>query len=97
MPAESLAKLDPGFEDPKLDELLFRYRARNWPDSLDVGERTRWDGFRRRRLIEQDGGGSIALDEYRRQLSRLAVDLSLNPKQREVVNSLIDWPAELGV
>ena len=96
-PAESLAALDPGFEDAKLDELLFRYRARNWPDTLDVGERKRWDSYRRSRLVEPDGGGSIALAAYRRQLSRLAVDLSLTPKQREVVDNLIDWPAELGV
>ena len=27
------------FRDPRLPELLFRYRARNWPESLTAGER----------------------------------------------------------
>jgi exodeoxyribonuclease-1 len=47
------------FDDPRFAELLFRYRARNWPESLDAGERQRWDDYRRRRL----GPGS-ALAEY---------------------------------
>lgn len=33
------------FLDPRYTELLFRYRARNWPESLDSQERTRWDVF----------------------------------------------------
>jgi hypothetical protein len=37
------------------------------------------------------------LDDYRRQLSRMAVDLDLTPSQRAVVDALIDWPAELGL
>ena len=30
---EALAGLAPGFDAPKLNELLFRYRARNWPET----------------------------------------------------------------
>ncbi|MDJ0738955.1 MAG: exodeoxyribonuclease I [Gammaproteobacteria bacterium] len=95
-PAE-LAELHPAFDAPKLGELLFRYRARNWPDSLGGDERQRWEAYRRRRLTEPGAGASIVLDDYRRQLSRLAVDLSLTPAQRAVVDALIDWPAQLGL
>ncbi|HEY4555867.1 MAG TPA: exodeoxyribonuclease I, partial [Lysobacter sp.] len=31
------------FRDGRLAELLFRYRARNWPESLAPAERERWD------------------------------------------------------
>ncbi|MCP5298738.1 MAG: exodeoxyribonuclease I [Chromatiaceae bacterium] len=86
-----------GFDAPKLNELLFRYRARNWPETLDGTERRRWEAFRRARLTEPDAGGSIIIDDYRRRLSRMAVDLSLTPRQREVVDALIDWPQELGL
>jgi exodeoxyribonuclease-1 len=85
------------FEADKLDEMLFRYRARNWPHSLNGDERRRWDAYRRRRLTEPGAGGSIVLDEYRRRLSRLAVDSALTPAQRAVVDALLDWPAELGL
>lgn len=96
-PPETLAALAPGFDAEKLDELLFRYRARNWPGTLKPAERRRWEAYRRARLTEPGGGGSIVLDDYRRELSRLAVDLSLTPARRAVVDALIDWPAEIGL
>ena len=94
---EALADLHLGFDAPKLEELLFRYRARNWPHTLSGPERLRWEEYRRQRLTEPGAGGSIVLDDYRRQLSRMAVDLSLSPQQRSVVDALLDWPAELGL
>jgi len=93
----ALAGLVPGFEAPKLDELLFRYRARNWPESLSRDERMRWEAYRQRRLNEPSGGGSITLDGYRRRLSRLAVDVSLSVEQRAVVDALLDWPDAIGL
>ncbi len=60
-------------------------------------ERLRWEEYRLARLTEPGAGGSIVLDDYRRQLSRMAVDLSLTPAQRKVVDALLDWPAELGL
>jgi exodeoxyribonuclease I len=59
-PPHALTGRDFGFADPRLSELLFRYRARNWPDSLDAGERRRWDDYRRQRLE----GDDRALAEY---------------------------------
>lgn len=35
------------FLDPRLPELLFRYRARNHPETLTRGERGKWTRFRR--------------------------------------------------
>ncbi len=49
-PPQALAARTFGFKDPRLAELLFRYRARNWPDTLSIDERTRWDDYRRLRL-----------------------------------------------
>jgi len=46
-PPERLAHLDARFTDPRLGELYFRYRARNWPQTLSVLERARWDAWRR--------------------------------------------------
>jgi exodeoxyribonuclease-1 len=95
-PAE-LAGRQFAFDAPKLHELLFRYRARNWPDNLSASERQRWEAFRRERLTTPGAGGSIVLDDYRRQLSRLAVDSRLTGAQRGVLDALLDWPAELGL
>ncbi len=92
-----LRDFHPAFEDRKLTELLFRYRARNWPETLDEGEKQRWEEYRRQRLTNPDGGSSITLDAYRKELSRLVVDTGLTPKQRQIVDALLDWPAEIGL
>jgi len=49
---EKLASLGLEFEDARLPEMLFRYRARNYPDTLDAQERMRWEGYRKSRLNE---------------------------------------------
>jgi exodeoxyribonuclease-1 len=94
---EQLRDFHPAFEDRKLTELLFRYRARNWPETLDKDEKQRWEEYRRQRLTDPDGGSSITLDAYRKELSRMVVDPELTPKQRQIVDALLDWPAEIGL
>lgn len=37
-----LAQINTRFRDDRIEELLFRYRARNYPDSLDEDDRNRW-------------------------------------------------------
>jgi len=94
---EALAGLELDFDAPKLRELLFRYRARNWPETLNRSERARWDQYRRQRLTDPQGSSSIKLDEYRQELSKLAVDTSLPPDRRRVVDELLDWPELIGL
>ena len=45
-----------GFDDPRLQELLFRYRARNFADTLTLEEAERWEAHRAARLLEGEGG-----------------------------------------
>jgi len=44
------------FNDARLDELVFRYRARNWPESLSAAEQERWQAHCAKRLHEGEGG-----------------------------------------
>ncbi|MBT9489993.1 MAG: exodeoxyribonuclease I [Rubrivivax sp.] len=53
-PAE-LAERRPAFDDPRLDELFFRYRARNFPASLDEADRVRWHEHCADRLQDRIG------------------------------------------
>lgn len=53
---EQLAGARPSFEDERLAELLFRYRARNFPHTLSPAEAQRWEEHRAARLFDGDGG-----------------------------------------
>ena len=54
-PAE-LALNRTGFDDDRLAELLFRYRARNFAETLSEQEVERWETYRVARLIEGECG-----------------------------------------
>lgn len=46
-----------GFDDARLPELVFRYRARNFPEQLDAQELQRWQAHCQARLLRGEGGG----------------------------------------
>ena len=54
-PAE-LAHSRTGFDDDRLGELVFRYRARNFPETLSPDEAERWEAHRMARLLDGEGG-----------------------------------------
>lgn len=54
-PAE-LAHSRTGFDDDRLEELLFRYRARNFPETLSPEDAERWEAHRVARLLEGESG-----------------------------------------
>ncbi len=88
---EELARAKPHFEDPRLPEMLFRYRARNWPETLSPDEREAWDVYRLERLTDPEGGGSITLDQYQQRLAELAESEAGNPASLAVLEALADW------
>jgi exodeoxyribonuclease-1 len=59
------------FRDPRYPELLFRYRARNWPDTLTVQEHERWEAFRTARLTRKGPLTTLTLEEYQLELTTL--------------------------
>jgi len=50
-----LRKASGGFDDARVEEMLFRYRARNYPDTLDESERAKWNAFRAGKFGESGG------------------------------------------
>ena len=88
--AQTLASADFGFEDSRLPELLFRYRARNFPESLNAGERKAWRRFCYRRLTDPEAGASLTWDQLQQRLTDLrAGDLGSN--QRALLQELEDY------
>jgi exodeoxyribonuclease-1 len=94
-PPEALAALHPRFDDARYAELLFRYRARNWPEFLSPAERSRWEADRRSRLADPACG--LSLKAFRLEVAKRAVDPALDPDERAVLSALADWPAAIGL
>ena len=84
------------FDDQRLPEMLFRYRARNWPETLSGEELERWDEYRQARLFEPDGGGSLQMDDYLAQLDQLEADADLPEARRRLIPDLLAWAEQIG-
>ena len=76
------------FEDARLDELCFRYRARHAPESLTSEERSRWDEHRRARLHEGKGGATT-LQAFFARIDALAQ--SADERGEEILGALYEY------
>lgn len=90
-----LCGLRPAFVDHRLPEMLFRYRARNYPETLDAGESARWEAFRRRRLTDPNGGASIVRAEYEARLRELEGLPNLSEAGRGILARLREYLGEI--
>ena len=91
-PPAALAGRDFGFDDPRLTELLFRYRARNWPDLLAPAERARWNDYRRRRLSSGDPGASeCSFESFAGDIATLRAAHPGDARVQSLLAALEDW------
>ena len=89
--AAQLANTRFDFRDSRLTELLFRYRARNWPHTLSPADTERWDAFRRHRLLEDSGLSELTLAQYDAQLATLREQHADDARALVLLARLHDW------
>jgi exonuclease I len=82
-PPHLLAKAQYAFRDARLPELLFRYRARNWPESLLPSERERWNAYRRQRLQADTGLSEASFEQLRLQCRGIVGGVSEGRRRRQ--------------
>jgi exodeoxyribonuclease-1 len=85
---EQLGKSAFSFTDHRLPEMLFRYRARNYPETLNADEQLRWNQFCGNRLTGRQAGASMTLDAYFDRLQELRSNVNTNT---EIINALDNY------
>jgi exodeoxyribonuclease I len=90
--AVALAAKRPAFADARLDELLFRYRARNFASTLDDDDRARWQQHCVERLHGGVGGG-ITLAAFLERIDTLAESAVERGDERaqSLLEALVDY------
>ena len=83
-----------GFQDPRYAELLLRYRARNWPDTLDEADRARWQEVRRARL-QRGAGGALDLARFAAELAEARAARGAEPGATPLLDAAEDWARRL--
>ncbi|RZI85900.1 MAG: exodeoxyribonuclease I [Rubrivivax sp.] len=92
LPPEQLAERRTGFEDPRLDELLFRYRARNFPQTLSASDQERWHQHRTERLHEGAGGG-LSLPAFFDRIDALSE--TTDERGQDILGALYDYAEQI--
>ena len=92
---ENLIAIADNTQHQGLRALLFRYRARNFPNTLTADEMTRWQRHRHARLTDASSNGSITLDTYLVKLEQLAHEYSDNPDKQAILRALYQYAENL--
>ena len=85
------------FQDQRLPLMLFRYRARNYRDTLSAEEARAWDEDRRARLLEAGSPDWFTLDGFQAAVRDLREEKKDQPKAQEILDQLESWVDETGI
>jgi len=95
---QQIHRLDPAsligkqfdFSDSRLDEMLFRYRARNHPASLTEDEKKRWENYRQARLTDENNSWMTVL-KFKNRIQALKQSNSITPAQIAILGQLLEY------
>ena len=90
-PAE-LAQQSINFQDKRLEELLLRYRARNFPHTLNADELHDWQELCVRRLVHGEHQ-DYSISQYFEKIDELAE--SASDEEQEILSELYDYAQEI--
>lgn len=82
-----LAELELAFQDPRLEEMLLRYKARNFPQLLTDEQRQIWEEYRRSKLLE-GRDGHLAMDKFYERLNSLYQEVQSDEKKIHILEEL---------
>lgn len=86
---QNLPALELSFEDKRMKELFFRYKARNYPATLSYDEQQRWLQHRRDYFSEE------RLTEYMQQIQLLLIEHQHDEKRCQQLKALISYARDL--
>jgi exodeoxyribonuclease-1 len=85
--AEDLSEKSFDFDDERLDEMLLRYKARNFPAILTEEETEHWEQYRKKRLTDTRLSG-ITFQSFFKTIQQKLADPSLTERDHFILQEL---------
>ncbi|MDO9420529.1 MAG: exodeoxyribonuclease I [Herminiimonas sp.] len=85
---EAMATANPSFSDARLEEIFWRYRARNFPHTLSAEEVQRWEEHRSARLFDGEGGART-IEKLFSEIDQLSE--TADERGEEILGALYDY------
>ncbi len=92
MDVEQLGSFPFNFTDPRLDVLLFRFRARNYPETLTADEFAQWQRHCQDVLISGEHG--LTAESFIREIQSFAIKHANNEEKLAVLEALESYLLE---
>ncbi len=88
---DSLAQLSWPFKDSRLEEMLFRYRARNYPDTLSLDESRLWQMQKLERLERPADDRQLTPETFRLEISAARLSHAADKHSLNILDQLEAW------
>ncbi|NOR40095.1 MAG: exodeoxyribonuclease I, partial [Gammaproteobacteria bacterium] len=82
------------FVDKRLPEMLFRYRARNHPETLSTDEQAQWLEHCHARLIDGESG-HFTFSDFRTEIEQLRAQMAMDDSKIKLLDEVAAFGAEL--
>ena len=93
--AAGLSKSAWAFQDSRLSEMLFRYRARNYPDSLTATEQQRWQTQRLDRLMQPTDARQLNPETFTTEIIAAREANNEDGRVQKILDQLEAWGNEI--
>ncbi|MDR1625292.1 MAG: exodeoxyribonuclease I [Spirochaetia bacterium] len=90
-PPEALLSSPPRFYDSRGPEMLWRYLARNFPDSLPEADRRKWRSFCASRLLTPEPPGSLDIGNYMREVRNRLGRVDTPAPHKVILKKLLEY------
>lgn len=90
-PPEKLLSSPPRFYDSRGPQMLWRYIARNFPDSLPDSDRQKWRSFCASRLLTPEPSGSMDIGNYMREVRNRLGRVDTPAPDKVVLKKLLEY------
>jgi len=92
---DELVNLDLPFEDERLEEMLLRYKARNYPQVLNEQQRKTWQQYRYNKLTQSPLSDGLTFETYFEKLDELIAQEGWSDKEQQLLADLIEYGEKL--
>jgi exodeoxyribonuclease-1 len=95
MPPEELKTNPPRLYDRRAPEMLWRYIARNYPESLSDEESERWRSFCASRILTPEPEGAMDIGTFRRDVRNRLSRVDTPAREKVILKALLEYASEL--
>jgi len=82
------------FVDKRLPEMLFRYRARNYPETLSADEQAQWLEHCHARLVDGESG-HFTFSDFHTEIEQLRAQMTVDDSRIKLLDEVAAFGAEL--